>query len=91
MHLVLQHHTFLPKKNQLKVPKVCQCSYNYTSSISLFGGLTVRRGLEAAMLGWVWSCAQCAGNAWLMVFIGGDVGATDSARRAGIRSSGWLL
>ena len=43
------------------------------------------------MLGWVWSCAQCVSNAWLMVFVGGDVGATDSAGRAGIRFSGWLL
>ena len=26
------------------------------------GGLTVRCGLEAPILGWVWSCAHCVGN-----------------------------
>ena len=28
----------------------------------LLGGLTVRCGREAAILGWVWSCAHCVGN-----------------------------
>ena len=53
-------------------------------------GPTVRRGLEAAILGWVWSYAQCVGNVWLTVFACDDVGRTNSARVAGfpIRSSG---
>ena len=84
---------FLIKKKQLKVPKgfVFQCSYSYTFSIALFGGLTVRRGLEASILGWAWSCAHCVGNIWLTVFVCGDVGATNSAGVAGcpIRSSCW--
>ena len=42
-------------------------------------GPTVHRGLEAAILGWVWPYAHCVGNVWLTVFVCDDVGRTNFA------------
>lgn len=66
---------------------------SYTSSISLFSGLMICHGLEVAMVGRVWSCAQCIGNVWLPIFASGDVGATYFAGMAGcpISQIFWLV